>query len=48
MVQYLSQLQRSSGKSHCAQLVGACMGASQEKLYLSMGGCGKTKVREVR
>jgi hypothetical protein len=28
MVQYFSQVQRSSGKSHCAQWVGPCMGAS--------------------
>jgi hypothetical protein len=28
IVQYLSHVQRSSGKSHCAQTVGPCMSAS--------------------
>jgi hypothetical protein len=32
MVQYFSQVQRSSGKSHCAQWVGPCMGASPKTL----------------
>ena len=48
MVQYFSQVQRSSGKSHCAQWVGPCIGGLSEKLYLSMGGCGKAKVAAVR
>ena len=32
MVQYFSQVQRSSGKSHCAQSVGPSMSASFETL----------------
>jgi hypothetical protein len=31
-VQYFSQAQRSSGKSHCAQRVGPCIGPLQKTL----------------
>jgi hypothetical protein len=37
MVQYFSQVQRSSGWSHIAQTTGPGMGASEGKLYLSRG-----------
>jgi hypothetical protein len=47
MVQYFSQVQRSSGKSHCAQFVGPSMGPLP-KMYLSMGGWGKANVTVLR
>jgi hypothetical protein len=47
MVQYFSQTQRSSGKSHCAQTVGACIGASEKTVPEPMR-CGKAKVKRIR
>jgi hypothetical protein len=47
MVQYLSQVQRSSGKSHCEQFVGACMKASLKTLPEGWRG-GKAKVEAKR
>jgi|HubBroStandDraft_3_1064219.scaffolds.fasta_scaffold123684_4 hypothetical protein len=46
MVQYLSQTHRSSGKSHCAQTVGPCIGAS-EKTVPEQSRCGKLKVTTI-
>jgi len=43
MVQYFSQVQRSSGMSHCKQTVGPSMVPSP-KLYLSKAARGKMDV----
>src|SRR6267143_4498374 len=47
MVQYLSQVQRSSGKSHCMQTVGACIRPSG-KTVPEPWSRGKAKVERVR
>jgi hypothetical protein len=47
MVQYLSQVQRSSGKSHCMQTVGACIGPSV-KTVPEPWSRGKAKVGRIR
>jgi hypothetical protein len=46
MVQYLSQTHRSSGKSHCAQTVGPCIGASGKTVPEQLR-CGKLKVTTI-
>jgi hypothetical protein len=45
MVQYFSQVQRSSGKSHCAQLIGPCIRASL-KTVPEHGRLGQGEGRE--
>src|SRR6267142_6724247 len=47
MVQYLSQVQRSSGKSHCMQTVGACIRPSV-KTVPEPWSRGKAKVGRIR
>ena len=47
MVQYLSQVQRSSGRSHCMQTVGACIRPSG-KTVPEPWSRGKAKVRGIR
>ncbi len=47
MVQYLSQVQRSSGKSHCMHTVGPCMRTSLKTLPEPWRS-GKAKVKAAR
>jgi hypothetical protein len=46
MVQYFSQTQRSSGKSHWAQTVGPCIRASGKTVPEQLR-CGKLKVATI-